>query len=201
MDYYNNPKCNKIDQCQELHTFKNCGIEFKATWDEANILHGMTENRKMAEKTLKLKELLQSEESFNPKAFAENYLHAKKNKNFTQALGKQNLQHLDDLVTAAQALPKFKVSGLAKNIKTMGLVYEGLHAIMALSAMDFTQLATLGKVIAADTLLGKFLTSKKGLAKAAAFAKTPTTETAKQFNNTLKAELGLSLQNFRNLQQ
>ena len=60
--------------------------------------------------------------------------------------------------------------------------------------MDFTQLATLGKVIAADTLLGKFLTSKKGLAKAAAFAKTPTTETAKQFNNTLKAELGLSLQ-------
>ena len=34
----NNSNCNKIIQCQELHTFKNCGIEYTKCDNPTNAL-------------------------------------------------------------------------------------------------------------------------------------------------------------------
>lgn len=183
---------------KDIEEFAKNNPEFKQKWSEAESLYGKMEKRVEAEKKLGLKETVNNWD-LDPKAIAKNYLNIKNDVDFIRVIGKENIKHFDDIVTAVKSLPYSKVSDLSQNMKIMGAI--------ASSASNFAFLTTgavaggwPGVGLGAGAKVGvevlAHLWSRKNskvIDKLAQYARHQTAENAKIVNNTYKKELGMSV--------
>ena len=177
----------------DINSYAKSNPIFKENWDAAENLYARMAKRSKQYKELGIGDIINPDIYTNPRIIANNYLKVKHDKRFVSLIGEGNRKHFDDLITAVEALPTTKVSGLAKNMKIMSAIGTAAAIMVGGGTMGAGALAGGVAYVGVDYLAHQMINKGKSFERLVRYAQNQTPENAKKAKNTIEKEAGMSL--------